>query len=63
MIVHYNPYFEAFKTASERLLDHDNITLHLKTIDPSRSTALQSIYSFRDHGAYDGLDGGIERQS
>lgn len=33
MVSIHNPYFEAFKTASERLLDHDNVALHLRTID------------------------------
>ena len=32
-VTRHNPYFEVFKTASERLLDDDNIALHLKTID------------------------------
>ena len=33
MIMQYNPYFRAFKTARERLIEHDNVSLHLKTID------------------------------
>jgi len=33
MILRYNPYFKVFKTARERLTEHYNITLHLKTID------------------------------
>ena len=33
MITQYNPYFMAFKMARERLIEHDSIALHLKTID------------------------------
>ena len=33
MIMQYNPYFMAFKTVRERLNEHDNVSLHLKTID------------------------------
>jgi len=36
MVALHNPYFEAFKMASERLTQCENIALHLKTFDVPR---------------------------
>ena len=33
MVAKHNPYFEAFKSAQERLAEHNNLSLHLRSVD------------------------------